>query len=102
MPTNIAVINFEGFETHAPILSSEFNTGNLEISVPLIFLIVSKLSVSGLKSLIIEDFHLIEDFHFLYSYSFKISHHLWIDDDPFRSQSLIGFHFKSPLIYRKN
>ena len=48
-------INFEGFETQAPILELEFNIGKSLIFVFLIFSKVSKFKVSGFKSMIIED-----------------------------------------------
>ena len=48
-------INFEGLDTHAPILRLASSFGKLEMSIFSIFLIVSKFNVSGLKSLTIED-----------------------------------------------
>ena len=48
-------INFDGLETHAPILEPESNFGKLKISRFLIFSIVSKFNVSGLKSFITDD-----------------------------------------------
>ena len=48
-------INFEGFETQAPILELESNIGKSLIFVFLIFSKVSKFKVSGFKSMIIED-----------------------------------------------
>ena len=48
-------INFDGLETHAPILELESSFGKLEISVFFIFSNVSKFKVSGFKSLIIDD-----------------------------------------------
>ena len=44
-----------GLETQAPILNLESNFGKAEISVFLIFSIVSKFNVSGFKSSIIDD-----------------------------------------------
>ena len=38
-------INFDGFDTHAPILRFEFNTGSFDLSVFLIFSIVSKFKL---------------------------------------------------------
>jgi hypothetical protein len=48
-------INFDGLDTHAPILRFESNSGNLETSILLIFSKVSKFKLSGFKSSIIED-----------------------------------------------
>ena len=46
-------INFDGLDTHAPILRFESNSGNLETSILLIFSKVSKFKLSGFKSSII-------------------------------------------------
>ena len=48
-------INFEGSETHAPILSFESIVGKLDKSVFFTFSRVSKFKVLGLKSSMIDD-----------------------------------------------
>ena len=48
-------INFDGLDTHAPILELESSFGKVEISVFFFFYKVSKFNESGFKSLIIDD-----------------------------------------------
>ena len=48
-------MNFDGLDTQAPILKIESSFGRPEISVSVIFLIVSKFKVSGFKSFTIDD-----------------------------------------------
>ena len=52
---NLKPINFDGFETHAPILSSLSKIDKVSISVLFIKSKVSKFKVCGSKSLIILD-----------------------------------------------
>ena len=52
---NPETLNFDGFETQAPILVLDSSLGKLEKSVLFIFSIVSKFNVSGLKSVINDD-----------------------------------------------
>ena len=48
-------INFDGADTHAPILRFESNSGSLDASIFFIFSNVSKFKVSGFRSFITDD-----------------------------------------------